>query len=54
MQTVAIQKAFLGLANTIGISMMSGGIGKTELSAKETPANAELAWRWEAKPMIRW
>ena len=36
----AYQKARFGFARHIGISITSGGIGKTELSTKETTASA--------------
>ena len=42
-QIVAITIQRARFASTIGISMMSGGIGKNELSAKETPASAQSA-----------
>ena len=42
-QTPAITQARPGLARTIGISITSGVIGKNELSAKLTMANAHIA-----------
>jgi hypothetical protein len=48
--TAAYHQAFIRLAMAIGISMMSGGMGKTELSMNETQNNAVgarslAAWR---------
>ena len=42
-QTVANHHAFFGRASDIGSSMMSGGIGKNELSAKATAARIQSA-----------
>ncbi len=42
-QTVANHQARLGCASDIGSSMMSGGTGKKELSAKETAARIQSA-----------
>ena len=40
-----IEPRFLRLASAMGTSMMSGGTGKNELSAKDTAASAGSAWR---------
>ena len=42
-QMVANHHARFGRASDIGSSMMSGGIGKNELSAKETAARIQSA-----------
>jgi len=42
-QTVANIHARFGRASDIGSSMMSGGTGKNELSAKETAAKIQSA-----------
>ena len=36
----------------MGASITSGGIGKKELSAKETPASQAGAWRLAASAMV--
>ena len=43
-QRPAILKAFFGIANTIGINIISGGIGKKELSAKATKNKNHIAF----------
>src|SRR5579872_1678599 len=47
----ASRKARRGCAIDIGISMMSGGTGKKELSAKATAASAHCACGLPAAPM---
>src|SRR5580658_3572417 len=48
---VAKKKARSGRANAIGISIASGGIGKNELSAKETQPRIQAAWGLPAASM---
>jgi hypothetical protein len=52
-QTPAINQARLRSASTMGISMMSGGIGKNELSTKEIPASQCSARRSAALAMVQ-
>ena len=52
-QTSAWLNHFARSDSTIGISMMSGGIGKNELSANDTPASAQGARRWPARFMVQ-
>jgi hypothetical protein len=40
---MAMRQAIFGCASTMGTIMASGGIGKNELSAKETAARAGMA-----------
>ena len=51
LDTPLAESGIVGTA--IGISMTSGGIGKTELSMKATPASAGSAWRWPARSMTQ-
>jgi len=51
--TSAMRKALARSASTMGISIISGGIGNTELSMKETAASAGVAWRCPARPMVQ-
>jgi hypothetical protein len=46
-------QARAGRARIIGIISTSGGIGKTELSTKLTPANTHSACGWSASAMVR-
>ena len=41
--TAAMRQAFCGWASTMGMIMASGGMGKKELSAKDTAARAGIA-----------
>src|SRR5947209_16057043 len=43
-QTNAYRYALSGRASDIGISITSGGIGKNELSANETPPRIQVAY----------
>ena len=53
-QTAAMRQARVGAASTIGISITSGGIGKNELSVKETNASSHSAGdRPSAKLFLR-
>jgi hypothetical protein len=51
--TVAYHHAFCRSLSTIGISITSGGIGKNELSMKETTARAHGARGLPAMPIIQ-
>ncbi|MDA9749066.1 hypothetical protein N9U75_02825 [Pelagibacteraceae bacterium] len=46
-QTVAKKKAFVLLASIIGIKIISGGIGKNELSIKEINAKNQDAYLFD-------
>jgi hypothetical protein len=52
-QIAARRQALRGSAITIGISMTSGGIGKTELSTKDTAASAPVACFVEASRIVQ-
>ena len=52
-QTAAIRAHAARSDSTIGNSIMSGGMGNTELSANETAASHLLACRWRASSITR-
>ena len=51
--TAAIRHAAARSESTMGTIITSGGIGKTELSAKETSANHHIACGCAARSMTR-
>ena len=53
MQTAASRHAARDCASIIGISRMSGGIGKNELSAKATAISAQIALGPAAMSIMR-
>ncbi len=53
MVTKAIRQARAGRARIIGIISRSGGIGKTELSTKLTPASPRMALGDSAMRRVR-
>ena len=53
MAIATMRQARVGAANTIGMIRISGGIGKTELSANAMTASQTVAWRCAASPMVQ-